>query len=55
MCFAFDGNIQITTTNVMTNCKILLTHVHLGFELRTLVPEGGRGRPKHVAWNFGFN
>jgi hypothetical protein len=35
--------------------QMLLTHVLLVFKLCFLMPEDGQGRPKHVAFSFGFN
>ena len=40
---------------VFTNCKKILTHVHLGFKLYTLMPEDGQRWPKHAACIVGFN
>ena len=39
----------------ITNCKILLTYVHLAVILCILKAEDGQGRPKNVAYNVRFN
>ena len=39
----------------ITNCKILLTYVHLAVILCILKAEDGQGRPKNVAYTVRFN
>jgi hypothetical protein len=39
----------------ITNCKILLTYVHLAVILCTLKAENSQGRPKRVAYIVRFN
>jgi hypothetical protein len=40
---------------ILTNCKVRITQVHLGFKECTLMPEDGRGRPGHVGCNIRFS
>jgi hypothetical protein len=35
--------------------KYFVMHLQMGFKLRTLMPEDGRGHPKHAACNVRFN
>jgi hypothetical protein len=39
----------------LKNCKILLSRVHTGFKLCTLMPEDGQGWPKHLGCSVEFN
>ena len=53
--FASDSLFRLDDVGSEEYNKILLTHIHLGFKLCTLMPEDGRGWPKCVASSVGFN